>query len=150
MIFDSPAADEYPLIFDSWARSFKKSPWAGCVPNHLWDMVSRAAASDILNRGARVIVAATPIEGADDYARRVMGYSVSEPGVLHWLFVKRDYRDMGVGRALLDETTRDWPKDSVYDAGHPTYKYTHRTRASSGFLKGSGWQWDPVLARVKA
>lgn len=145
MQFDSPTAEEYPFIYDSWARSFKKSPWAGCIPNHLYDMVSRAAASDILNRGARVVLAVTPIEGAE--GRRIMGYSVSEPGVLHWLFVKKDYRGANVGGLLLEYTTDDWDREP--------WKYTFRTRASEPFLRAyttqqHRWTWDPVFARVKA
>lgn len=139
---DTPRADEFDLVFDAWANSFRKSPWAGCVPNNLWDQVSRAVAGDILDRGAIVLVAVTPIAGQEDKfpeVRRVMGYSVSEPdrGVLHWLYVKRDYRGAGVGSALLRATcpTGEWI-------------YTFRTRASATFL-GHRFKWDPVPARVK-
>lgn len=136
MKYDAPTADEFSFVFDSWANSFRKSPWAGCVPNRLWDSVSRATAGEILDRGARVIVAHKELP---DGKRRVAGYSVSEPGILHWLYVKRDYRGVGVGRALLVETARTFP------AGPRVY--THRTAASAKFL-GSSWRWDPVSARV--
>lgn len=144
MNFVSPAADEFPLVYDAWANSFRKSPWAGCVRNCDWDEVSRNSINEILNRGARVICATADMEGG---GRRVLGYSVSEPAscVLHWLFVKRDYRGMGVGMELLRETTRDWPPSS----SRVPRKYTHRTRASAKFL-GEGWVHDPVPARVKA
>lgn len=132
------AADELPLVFDSWAKSYRKSPWAGTVPNHLWDTVSRACSSEILERGARVTAAVVDLP---DGTRRVMGYSVSEPGrsVLHWLFVKRDYRGQGVGRALLTA--------AITGMAGQLY-YSHRTKASSKFL-GPGWTWDPTSARVK-
>lgn len=142
MRFDAPQPDEFPLIYDSWAKSFRKSPWAGCVPNHLWPSTSRATTSEILNRGARVIVAVEDIEAG----RRVLGYSVSEPATqcLHWLFVKRDFRGIGlrIGTQLLAETTRDWPRDKAW-------LYSHRTNASSRFL-GAAWRHEPKLARVKA
>ncbi len=141
MRFDAPTPDEFPLIYDAWAQSFRKSPWAGCVPNHLWDQVSRACASEILSRGARVIVA---VQDLEDGTRRVLGYSVSEPDIrtLHWLFVKRDYRrTVGVGRALLAETVKDW------DASK-RWTYTHRTASAPRFL-GTSFSWDPVPARVK-
>ena len=142
MTFDTPTADEYALVFDSWAKSYRKSPFAGTVPNHLWDQVSRETAKSLLDRGATVIVAVTPIAGREsEYpgVRRVMGYSVSEPGrrILHWLFVKRDYRGVGVGRAILSATCPDGG-----------WTYSHRTRASTKFL-GPGYKWDPVTARVK-
>lgn len=127
--------DELPLVYDSWSRSFQKSPWAGCIPNHLWPSTSRASISDILDRGARVLAGYVELpEG-----RRVMGYSVSEPerNVLHWLFMKRDYRGVGYGRALLSATcpSGDWI-------------YTHRTCASARFL-GSRFEWSAKAARVK-
>lgn len=140
--FSEPQADEFPLIFDSWANSFRKSPWAGCVPNHLWDQVSRADIAGIIDRGARVVVALAPQVPGIFEGRRVMGYSVSEPGVLHWLYVKKDYRGQGVAKALLAETTRDWP------ARRP-WLYTHRTRASAGFL-GADFRHDDIPARVRS
>lgn len=142
MDLDTPRADEFKIVFDAWANSFRKSPWAGCVPNNLWDQVSRAVATDILDRGARVVVAVTPIAGREDEypaVRRVMGYSVSEPDkrVLHWIFVKKDYRGTGVGRTLLHDAAPDGE-----------WTYTFRTRASTKFL-GERFRWDPVAARVK-
>jgi GNAT superfamily N-acetyltransferase len=138
----TPTADEMPLVYDAWANSYRKSPWAGTVPNHLWDSVSRESIKSLLSRGARVLVAVTPVAGHEaEYpaVRRVMGYSVSEPSrrVLHWLFVKEKFRRVGIGRALLDATCPDG-----------AYTYTHRTRASSRFL-GERFTWDPVPARVK-
>ena len=138
MTIESPRADEFPFIFDSWANSFRKSPWAGCVPNHLWPTVSCECSKSILDRGAVVLVAVTSIEGRPD-ERRVMGYVVFEPErrVLHWLYVKDDYRKMGIGRELLSAACPDG-----------MWTYTHRTRASSRFL-GERFHWDPVAARVK-
>lgn len=109
------------------------------MPNHLWDTVSRATATDLITRGARVLVAYSPLE---DGTRRVMGYVVFEPGILHWLYVKRDYRGFGVGKALLRAMF-----NSIEFPGAPDkWIYTHRTKASARFL-GRGFEWDPVPAR---
>jgi hypothetical protein len=154
MVFDTPTADEFKFVKDSWANSFRKSPWAGCIPNHLYDQVSRETIRSILDRGALVLVAVTPIAGQEDQfpeVRRVIGYSVSEPerGILHWLYVKAGpdglgYRGLGRGRAILEKTVElfnpnvDWT-------------YTFRTRASERFLNGgeNRFHWNPVPARVK-
>jgi hypothetical protein len=135
MIFDSPTPEEFNFVFDSWARSFRRSPWAGVVPNHLWDQVSRECAGGLIDRGARVVVALP-----DETTRRVMGYSVSEPGCLHWIYVKAPFRGMGVGRAILAETTKGWPDGD--------WVHTFRTRASQRFL-GTRFHWDPVPARTR-
>ncbi len=141
MRFDRPDPEEYPLIYDSWARSYKKSPWAGCVLNKDYDAVSRSTMGEILDRGARVIVAVQDLELG---GRRVMGYSVSEPAIstLHWLYVKDTYRLPGLqlGTKLLEETVKEFRGTD--------WRYTHRTPASSKFL-GSRFRHDPVAARVK-
>jgi GNAT superfamily N-acetyltransferase len=142
MEFSSPTADEYDFLYDSWILSFKKSPFAGCVPNSLWFDTQRATIREVLDRGATVLVASTPISGREaEYpaVRRVMGYVVAEPAhkVLHWLYVKNDYRGMGIGSALLR---------AVSPSGE--WEYSHRTKASAGFL-GSRFHWNPVTARVK-
>lgn len=142
--FDYADADELPLVFDSWSKSFKKSPWAGCIPNHLYPEVSRAGISEILDRGAKVLVAYIDLP---DGARRVMGYSVSEPEkkILHWLFVKRDYRMPGwqVGTALLDRTLA-----MAGEGRLEQWTYTYRTPASAKFL-GPFFTHDPAPARVR-
>lgn len=142
MKFDNPTAEEYGLIFDSWAASFKKSPYAGCITNDMYPEVSRRTMQDILDRGARVIVAVTETPEGE---RRVMGYSVSEPNrrVLHYVYVKRDFRGMGIGHALLEDV------QTAGDDNLDGWEYTHRTKASDGFL-GRGWKWNPIPARVKA
>lgn len=140
MKFAPPLPDEYGLIYDAWSNSYRKSPWAGTIPNNLYDQVSRATASEILSRGARVVMAVEEVPGG----RRAIGYSVSEPakGVLHWLYVKRDYRGLGLGKALLAETLQPFPADV-------RWVYTHRTKASAHFLRDVRIDWDPVPARVK-
>ncbi len=136
MRFDAPTADELCLVYDAWATSFRKSPWAGCVLNRDWDTTSRATIGEILDRGARILVA---VQDIDESTRRVMGYAVYEPDIncLHWLYVKRTYRKLGVGKALLAQLNAT-----------PGWSYTHRTPSSAGFL-GRDWVHRPELARVK-
>lgn len=140
MKFDAPRADELPLVYDAWATSFRKSPFAGCVLNRDWDAVSRATIGELVDR-SKVIVCVQELDEDPNGARRVIGYSVSEPrrACLHWLYVKRDYRALGYGRRLLAHTV---------GGASDGWVYTHRTHASSKFL-GPGFKWDPVHARVK-
>ena len=142
MKIDTPTPEEMSFVYDAWANCYRTSPWAGCIPNHLYESVSREGMRSIMERGALVLVAVTPIAGHEsEYpeVRRVAGYSVSEPGrrVLHWLYVKKDYRNLGVGRELLAATCPDGDWD-----------YTHRMPASQKFL-GPRFHWDDVSARIK-
>lgn len=142
MQIEPPTADEYNFIFDSWARAFRNSPFAGCIRNCDYDDVSRKAMAEIIDRGARVVVMVNTLENG---VRRVAGYSVSEPGrkVLHWVYVKRDYRGMGLGRQLR--------RDVVPDTEVGTWTYTYRTNSSDRFLSALGkrMKWDPTPARIK-
>ncbi len=136
MKLDSPTASELSFVFDSWARSFKKSKWAGCVRNCDYDATSRGTIGEIIDRGARVTVA---VEEMADGTRNIVGYSVSEPAqkVLHYLYVKRALRGLGIGKRLLNDVT----------ASPVNWRYTHKTYACDRFLRRM--QWDPTPARVK-
>lgn len=143
IVLDTPQAEEFAFIFDSWAKAFMKSPYAGCIRNCDYDEASRRAMSEIVDRGATVTVLAVPLPNGE---RRIAGYSVSEPArkVLHWIYIKRDYRGLGLGRQLrrhvaADVDLQDWI-------------YTYRTNASERFLsaKGRRMRWDRRPACMKA
>ncbi len=36
----------------------------------------------------------------------ILGYSVIEPGILHWVFVKQAWRKIGIARDLIPDTTQ--------------------------------------------
>lgn len=139
---DSPDADEFKFILDSWSSSFRKSPFAGVVPNNHWAAVSRATMTQLMTRPS--VTTTVALAGSSAETRgRVMGYVVSEPGILHWLYVKKDYRKLGIGRQLLDSAMVGW---GGIEKMYP--RYTHRTDVSNKFLP-PGWKWDPIPARVK-
>ena len=133
-----PTADEMALIYDSWVKSFRKSPWAGVIPNNLYEATQRATIQGILARGASIQVALAPRVPGIFEGRRVMGWICTEPAIetLHFWYVKDDFRKKGIGKALLAEATGKWFQP----------RYTHRTRASE--LLPKRFRWDPVPARV--
>lgn len=136
--YGPPTAGELDFVVDAWLESFRKSPWAGCVRNDMYQATQRATIAGLLARGAQILVALAPrLEGVHE-GRRVMGYAVAESALecLHWVYVKKDYRGHGLGRELVRRVAEYWT--------HP--RYSHRTRASS-FLPRA-FRWDPVPARV--
>lgn len=152
--FDTPTEDELKFILDSWTSSYRNSKYAGTVPNNLWQEVQRSTIVQLMTRPTcRTTVALTPkpfsspgltgieIEGMP--RGRVMGYSVAEPGILHWIYTKKDYRRLGVAKSLLSKEIEDWPNEVI---GHP--RFTHMTDSSYRFLP-RWWKWDPIPARVK-
>jgi hypothetical protein len=122
------------FVLDGWIRSWRTSPWAGCIPNNLIWETTRSCIAGLLVRGARVDVAAVT---RTDGSERLVGFICWEPGVLHYVFVKRTgFRGLGIGRHLV-RTFFDRPGI-----------ITHRT-PMSGWLLDDGWAWDPIPARVK-
>lgn len=150
--FDTPTEDELKFILDSWTSSYRNSKYAGTVPNNLWQEVQRSTIVQLMTRPAcRTTVALTPLPdipskyNIPEYRGRgrVMGYSVAEPGILHWIYTKKDYRRLGVAKSLLEKEFSDWPNEV---RGHP--RFTHMTDSSYRFLP-RWWKWDPIPARVK-
>ena len=97
-----------------------------------------------LERELGDVLAQLAILGCNDVVtvRRVMGYAVSEPDrhVLHWLYVKRDFRGVGIGAKLLAEILGTTDKRA--------WTYTHKMPACDKFLRGM--KHAPQHARVKA
>lgn len=130
------ATEDLSFILDSWLKDYKRSAYAGVVPNNLYDKVYSNTIQQLLDRGMTVLVA----EGTQ--VNTLIGYiafeaSRSGAGVVHWLYVKKPYRGNGFGCYLLQAAGIDPAKP---------YFYTFRTRASKKFLSG---RFVPALARRK-
>jgi GNAT superfamily N-acetyltransferase len=138
--FDEPTPEELALVHDSWVESFRKSPWGGCVRNDYWQTCQRATIQGILHRGTKLTVVLAPVVEGVHTGRRVMGWACTEPQleVLHYLYVKADYRKHGIGRALLEHVAGKWHQP----------RYTHRTRSCDALFPRR-WRWDPTPARIR-
>lgn len=124
--------DDVPFVLDAWTRSFRESPWAGTVRNDEYQKVQRSTIAGLLARGSRIHVA------TDASGSRLLGFCVVEAGrYLHYCYVKRPFRNLGLARDLVRASGM-----------HVPGVFTHRTRASDCLLR-AGWQWDPIPARVE-
>lgn len=124
----APEADEWNLIWDSWARSWMKSQWSGTVRNCDWKDVTSKSFKELVDRPTTIVyVAYEPLENG---MRRMKGYIVAEPSrkIIHWLYVKRDYRGQGVARDLLDKV--------LIGSQRREWTYTHRTNACQRLFRG--------------
>lgn len=129
---------EQPFVLDGWIRSWRTSPWAGCIPNNrVWE-VTRDAIAGLCLRGANIDVAVSRGETSE----RLVGFVCYEPqDILHYVFTKRrGFRGLGIGRQLADHAVAQL---GITQPG----RFTHRTTGAQ-FLLNSGWRWDPIPARV--
>lgn len=85
---------DYVFIMDSWMRSYRKSPDSN-LPDSFFFAAYRAIAG-LLLKTSTVEVMVTP-----DNNDAILGYVVYDPGVVHWVYVKRDYRESGLAHILI-------------------------------------------------
>jgi hypothetical protein len=126
--------DEANFIMSSWLRVWKVSPFAGCIPNHLFRQVTRTAIEQLILRGARFRVAVS--------GDRILGWMCSEQtrrgeAVVHAGYCRESYILLGVLEALRDDVEGSRP-----------IRYTHRTRQLANAL-GESARHCPEIARRK-
>lgn len=61
----------------------------------------------------------------------ILGYSVGAPNTIHWVYVKKEWRGIGIARDLM-------PKEEKVIA-------THGTKAGLAIVKKRGWAYNPFL-----
>ena len=124
---------DLPFIFDSWMKSWRISKWAGTIPNHLYFETQRVLIEDLIARGAWIVVA-YPTGQLDT----IIGWACCEQKddkcVLHYVYVKDPYMNLGVVEKLLDALPGRKP-------GYLTHKI--------GVKELKEWRHTPEMARRK-
>jgi hypothetical protein len=106
------------FIYSTWLKSFKNSKYTGPIPNHMYWTVYSDVIKYLLTR-AKTLVACNPAN-----EKQVFGYIVYEDeNIVHWLYVKKDFRCFGIGTKLFKESAVTEP-----------YFYTFKTDDCSWFF----------------
>lgn len=135
-------SEDLPYIVTTWVRSFRESPYAGLVPNHLYYSVYEATVTDILARGATLLVACSTDD--PDY---IVGFACWEhvPGrfhsrhIVHYVFVREKFRRLGIARRLMAK---------LEDRRAPLYTF-RVPGAIDNKIRHLGWRHSPYIARIK-
>lgn len=90
------ADPRHPLVYDSWLRYWASS---NSLPRVAVDTGGRKAIERILSRPTTEVRTAVDSEDAN----KIYGLAVVDPSVkvLSWVYVKKEFREYGVARALL-------------------------------------------------
>lgn len=130
---------ELPGVMESWSGTWKRSRYAGCIPNHLFEQITFTAITQLLQRGAKVdVLTARSAPGV------VLGWVCHEADrrssqrIVHYLFVKDGFRERGYGGLLLA---------SIGIQRGDRFIYTHKTPFEKYF---KGGHWNPGIARRKS
>ncbi len=133
-------ADDIPFILDSWVTSNRPGNF-GSDNGRSYYPAEKSRIRDLLLRlGMTIRVAHVP-----DTEDAILGYAVLEPSptaaVLHYVFVKRDARRLGICRALVGDLVST-----------PIVEYAHRSQLrdeTGAYVKlpvPSHWQYNPYRA----
>lgn len=130
-------------FFESWLGTYRRSPWAGVLPNNRYHLWMTEAIHQLLDRGAKALAVVSP-EQPDHFLGYVV-YETCRTGepVVHYLFVRDLYRgdnageDHNLGQKLLEAAGIDWRQKFFY-----TFKTTYSRKFPAGV-------YCPEVARRK-
>lgn len=100
--------------------------------NSFFSLIPRDTFFENYERVIKAIIerAETRIATLPDDPNIILGYSVTEPGIIHWVYVKKAWRKMGIAKTLTQG-----PFDTV----------THVTDLSLAILKNKPKIFNPFL-----
>jgi hypothetical protein len=136
--FSPAAALDIKFIRDSWLASYRTSPWAGAVPNNLYQEVYTNAIDQLLARGAKLLVVRNPANKDLVIAWACFELTGRGEVVVHFAYTKPVYRRNGACRALLNAILKHANQERFF----VTYKTAH-TR----YFKNATFR--PEIARRK-
>jgi GNAT superfamily N-acetyltransferase len=104
-----PTEKDYPFILQSWVRTYARSFEEGPLwPRAIADAVHASVQRRLSRAGVEVAVATNPTNPWFIFAYVVFERTPDGP-VVHWVYVKDMYRNMGIGSDLVAYARGDAP-----------------------------------------
>jgi hypothetical protein len=129
--------DEYGFIIDAYLTSYKRSDYAGGLPNDVyWKAYREAIERLLVKKSTRVLVAYNPEDpekGSDLFGFLIHTVGEGVP-VVHYVYTKHVMRQQGVAKAAGIDPTCAW-------------KYTHKTARGALALRGYNGKFEPSIVR---
>lgn len=126
---------DYIFILSNYQKSFRNSQFAGIIRNNQYYSVMKNTLDDLLARGARCVIACDKLD-SDNLVGFILFETTNTVPVIHYLFVKPDFRENGIAGYLLHSAAPEFEP----------FLYTHKTSHSKKFQSG---YFSPVIARRK-
>ena len=126
--------DDLAFIFNSWLKSYRFSHFGEKITNTIYFEDHHRLIEKILNN-SKVLIACNPSDSSQLYGYAVVG---EDDGILivHFLYVKHTFRNMGIGKTLLDAVGHSSDVASVY---------THHTRMADKLSSKYNFVYHPYL-----
>lgn len=123
-------SEDVSFIFSSWLKSYRGSPFARNVANEIYFNEHHLLIEKLV-RENEVIIACNNEDENQIYGYIVAGKTESI-FTLHYIYVKHNFRSMGIGAALLNHFEHDASVASIYthytrlcDKLGPKYNFIH-------------------------
>ena len=126
--------EDSPFIFNSWLKSYRFSHFGEKITNTIYFEDHHKIIDNILKKN-QVIIACNPEDPSQLYGYIVAGREDSIL-VLHFVYVKHTFRNMGIGKTLLDAGGHSSDVASVY---------THHTRMADKLSSKYNFVYHPYL-----
>lgn len=127
-------AEDVSFVFNSWLKSYRFSTFAKAIRNEIYFNNHHKVVEKIIARSANFIVCDQNDPG------QIYGYIVAERVdgflVVHYLYVKHTYRNLGIGKLLLDQVGYEPNTASLF---------THMTDSSSKLAPKYNFVYHPYL-----
>ena len=130
------------FVVSSWLSSFRGAHAAGLINMADWPQVMTPQIQQVLNRpGCQTYVAYAPNER--DHISDLYGWMACEPDndvpLVHYVYIKRAYRKMGIARGLMATAGID---------PYEPYAYTCKTATLNSLRQKMPFaRWSPLTAR---
>ena len=124
--------DDISFIYSSWLKSYRFGSHVGKQTRSMVFFEEYREIIDTILARSSVIVACL-----EDDPHIILGYVVSEPGIVHYGFIKESFREMGIFNKLLDISQPNKDANIIY---------THMTILLHSFINKtskSHWLYDP-------
>jgi ribosomal protein S18 acetylase RimI-like enzyme len=126
--------EDIPFIFNSWLKSYRFSHFGEKITNTIYFQDHHKVIERII-KNSKAFIACDPEDSSQLYGYIVAGL---EEGilVLHFIYVKHTFRNLGIGKTLLDALGHDKSNAAVY---------THHTRMADKLAAKYNFVYHPYL-----
>jgi GNAT superfamily N-acetyltransferase len=132
---------ESGFVAGSWLRNYLSSPWARPIEQDDYYRDHAQLVSQLIDRST--IWLAEWAGGEGDGV--LLGFAVGERDergpVVHYAYVKGDYRKQGIGGALVSRLL-----ESLKHRVNEPVRYTHRRSPGCDIATTKGWKYTPYPA----
>jgi len=126
--------DDTAFIFNSWLKSYRFSHFGEKITNTIYFSDHHKVIESLIGT-SKVIVACNKEDPTQVYGY-IVGGELDGISLLHFVYVKHTFRNMGVGKTLLDAIGHDKEKAGVY---------THHTRMADKLAAKYNLVYHPYL-----